>query len=758
MKMEKSGIVKLAATLAWGVALAAQAALPSGYTELNCLTSTGAEFFDTGVVPKSTTRVVCDFRYVSIPTAGADKRAYCGWGSGNGAAKLSFLFGLSWNAAGTACEFSAYVGAWDKSSTGVPADTQRHVFDLKNGAMYLDGTLFSTTDTLNDTATRTHTMYLFASHVPWNAKDYPCEMEIYSCKIYDGETLVRDYVPVQRASDSATGFYDLQNARFTSPFSATYYICSSSNNNDEYGCSSIDGSTVGDKRPRGWAVTRGGTRAVLGITDPNGLYRIWSDDCWTLAPTNGSYATPASSAIVVEEGKLWGLANYLDKGATLTLNNVTLETGSTFAFSDVWRDGKITNTVAGSFTLADESLFQYRARNKDLDFTLAATLVGMGEIEAFAYKDAQVGRLNPRITGDLTGFKGDLVVYNGATNINNGAVDGAATTFVLELAGAASIPGNPDAGNTARVVVKNGAVLMIDHDWNSPENREWDFGDGMTPTIYVAEGKTVTINGEIFGSSGFNKAGPGTLVLVKGPYAFSGLCTVLSGKVLLMEGAREFAALFRRKDALALPEGYTMLESLSLAGGANNSYIDTGYTPPNGFFGCVFDYSLANAPGSSGGRVMGSSDRNNGGWGGVILSSWADRADFSGQFGFGGRPYNISATGGQTANARMRLSLLNGNAELSCGWRQRVGVASPSQHLNGNIYLGNVNCDSMANGQAITVYRFMVFDGCTLLHDFVPVKNENNVVGVYDTMGSLGFRGRSRAVLFRRRRLRPVDG
>lgn len=73
MKMEKSGIVKLASTLAWGVALAAQAALPSGYTELNCLTSTGAEFFDTGVVPKSTTRVVCDFRYVSIPTAGADK-------------------------------------------------------------------------------------------------------------------------------------------------------------------------------------------------------------------------------------------------------------------------------------------------------------------------------------------------------------------------------------------------------------------------------------------------------------------------------------------------------------------------------------------------------------------------------------------------------------------------------------------------------------------------------------------------------------
>ena len=82
---------------------------------------------------------------------------------------------------------------------------------------------------------------------------------------------------------------------------------------------------------------------------------------------------------------------------------------------------------------------------------------------------------------------------------------------------------------------------------------------------------------------------------------------------------------------------------------------------------------------------------------------------------------------------------LNGNAELSCGWRQNVGTATPPRFY-GSIYLGNFHCDSMSKGQPVTVYRFTVFDGCTLLHDFVPVKNANGVAGVYDTVGNLGFR------------------
>ena len=39
------------------------------------------------------------------------------------------------------------------------------------------------------------------------------------------------------------------------------------------------------------------------------------------------------------------------------------------------------------------------------------------------------------------------------------------------------------------------------------------------------------------------------------------------------------------------------------------------------------------------------------------------------------------------------------------------------------------------------VYRFKVFDGSTLVHDFVPVqRTADGAVGLYDTFGNLGFR------------------
>ena len=137
------------------------------------------------------------------------------------------------------------------------------------------------------------------------------------------------------------------------PFAAnaagtTFYICQTPGN-DILGCSSIDGTATATATafPRGWSATRGGARTELGITSPDSIYRIWLADCWTFSPTNGSYATPATSEIVVETNKLWGVADHLRSDATLTLNNVTLEDGATFAWSDLARDGNgtVTNTV-----------------------------------------------------------------------------------------------------------------------------------------------------------------------------------------------------------------------------------------------------------------------------------------------------------------------------------------------------------------------------------------------------------------------------
>jgi hypothetical protein len=67
--------------------------------------------------------------------------------------------------------------------------------------------------------------------------------------------------------------------------------------------------------------------------------------------------------------------------------------------------------------------------------------------------------------------------------------------------------------------------------------------------------------------------------------------------------------------------------------------------------------------------------------------------------------------------------------------------AVSTANFNGNIYVGTVNTESLAAGAPMDVYRFKVFDGTTLLHDFVPVtRNLDGVAGLYDTYGNLGFR------------------
>ena len=179
--------------------------LPAGYTEVQYIESSGTQNLNTGIAPKTTTRVVCDFQYTVV-----DGSAQCGWGSTG--SKESFFFGV----AGDGTFKASVSGNFTVSPTGVAADTDRHTFDISMSALKLDGTAFAnaTTSPFSNAASG-NTLYLFALHAGWspNVVNY-ASMRIYSCKIYDGETLVRDFVPVVRASDSKAGLYDLETDAF----------------------------------------------------------------------------------------------------------------------------------------------------------------------------------------------------------------------------------------------------------------------------------------------------------------------------------------------------------------------------------------------------------------------------------------------------------------------------------------------------------------------------------------------------------------
>ena len=707
---------------------AAFAALPSGYTELDYIESSGTLYIDTGVVPTTTTRVVCDFRLTAMPT----DRVRCGWGSAG--SNEAFWFGTD----NDHVNFSASVsGNSVQANTGVPVDTARHTFDISMASIKFDEATVANPGTAYPGTSSGNTMYLFASRQGWNPPIGAYgKMEIYSCKIYSGDTPVRDFVPARRESDGAEGLFDRENSNFHAFDLAKYYIIAGAGL-ESVGSSSISGGAFA----AGWATQKGATvKATDRMTTENAIYYVWNDVAHR-TPT-GSYATPGSSSVVVEPGVTWTLSNMLAAGDTLTLNNVTLREGAVCEV--VQSNGTVVadTYIAGTFAVSNGAALKINSDGLGSNLRryghLAATVIGTGAIEmsnAITSGDAEPQQsFLSKITGDLSGFRGDLVVYNGATN--------GTTLFHLSLVSANSMPGDPAAGDTARVVVTNGAWLKVNHDWNSPANRVWDFGSGRRPVIFVDAGKTVTIGGGVIGSSGFVKAGQGTLVLKKRG-SLAGACEVIDGKVRLEGGATSLAPLFRRKESISLPGGYTMLENLSLAGGANNSYIDTGYTPQSGAFGFFFDYMPNVAiSANTGSRVMGSSPRNNGAWGGVMMSNWAADSTASGSLGFGSSSANISVDGGQVGFTRMRMSLMDGRAELSRGWSGAFDMCGiGAAKFNGSVYVGTVHCDSMSAGAPMSVYRYKIFESERLVHDFVPVKRTSDgAVGLYDTFGNLGFR------------------
>ena len=524
----------------------------------------------------------------------------------------------------------------------------------------------------------------------------------------------------------------------------TYYAIDGNMDGDMQSSISGTGSAIG------WAAERGSaTKAINGITDANGLYVVWTNN-FMRTPQGSSHAAPETSVIVVEPNCTWDILNVLVAGTTLGLNNVIVREGAMvkveqYERSNYWpAGGEVACGIDGSYDLADGACLRistdfFNSRRWLARLLATAKVTGTGTIDmSNTWRSGDglaAGReLTSLIRGDLSGFKGDLVACNIATNGTH--------SYVLELVNAVSNPGDPDPGRTAYVVVTNGATLVVDHDWVSPKNRTWILGDARRPIIRVPAGVTLTINGELIGTVGFVKEGEGTLVLTAASPSFSGDCTVFSGKVRLEGAASSLTRCFRPKSKVAVPAGYTKLDYLSLSGGGTDSYIDIGYAPASGSFGFFMDYLLKVAPASSDSkRIMGSSKVNNGLWGGLMMSTYCQNVNTQGgQFSFGALQY-LTKDGGLTANERMRIKLENGVAQLSCGWSYAFGTAIDMKYFYGNIYIGNINTETITTTSApMDVYRFKVFDGTTLLHDFVPVSNSVGAVGLYDTYGNLGFR------------------
>ena len=319
--------------------------------------------------------------------------------------------------------------------------------------------------------------------------------------------------------------------------------------------SSMDGKGSGGsgiQTPGGWTNEAG--TVSLGMT-AGGAYYVLNDresNYLVMTPFNlVSYDTPAGASLTVTPGARLTLgfkgSYYRDTDSSsdkyrsyVTVSDVRVMDDALLLLFPAHsfvndKNEKITGTdvLKGNISLASgaELMINTYAQGTDVrQNELAASVTGKGTITWVPGDSVATStRHNAYVTGDLSGFSGNLVHYS--TDLVTGL-------NILYLENENSVPANPAPGDTAYVAVTNGAYLTVQNAcWDSAANRSWDFGSGRTPAVSaVTPQAKIVIRGRVTGSSGFIKAGYGPLVFA-GETDISGTATVSYGVVYVEQAA-----------------------------------------------------------------------------------------------------------------------------------------------------------------------------------------------------------------------------
>lgn len=179
--------------------------LPQGYTELSYIESNDGEYIDTGVSVDATNynklKFVVDCEIL---------------GSSGSSGKNWFLNGSNTN--GAYFYMGQYSGTYyygcggsTDRNTGISAVSGRHTFtlDAANKKFTVSGVLDITATVANVTAAGRLLLFGFSG-----SPIRTIRQKLYRSQIYQGETLMCDFVPCMNMSNQQAGLFDLVSQRF----------------------------------------------------------------------------------------------------------------------------------------------------------------------------------------------------------------------------------------------------------------------------------------------------------------------------------------------------------------------------------------------------------------------------------------------------------------------------------------------------------------------------------------------------------------
>ena len=161
--------------------------LPDNVEQLEYIESTGTQYIDTGVFPSNNLKINIKACYTN--------------------SNSSYMLGSdnAYNAGIHIRLDSKYIGIFGDSimNTGVVSQVNVPVtITLQNNKIYVDGQLKGSGTTQDVSKYSKSSIYVFCTHRGGKAQ-YNTSMRLYELQMYDGDTLVRDFVPVIDGSNIA---------------------------------------------------------------------------------------------------------------------------------------------------------------------------------------------------------------------------------------------------------------------------------------------------------------------------------------------------------------------------------------------------------------------------------------------------------------------------------------------------------------------------------------------------------------------------
>lgn len=179
--------------------------LPSGYTRLNYLESTGTQYINTGVIANQdtgiemkyeVTKIQSNLRYALVPFGAREayqKRQFVIFSPVNASNLVHYCYGNDFRAAGTSLSVNKAVNVSIRGNIW-KTSLFEHTFAKS---------VFETPYNLS----------LFTANCKPVSGFNGC-LKIYFTQIYDKDKLIKDFIPAKRISDNEVGMYDKISRKF----------------------------------------------------------------------------------------------------------------------------------------------------------------------------------------------------------------------------------------------------------------------------------------------------------------------------------------------------------------------------------------------------------------------------------------------------------------------------------------------------------------------------------------------------------------